>query len=650
MKFPTLLGFLTLGAIPLATALGSNDAAEIASGSMPIYGDDTASVAFRRAMDPSAARSRYTGFNQSTEVLKKGSIRRHGAKALVSDILFERDVPMKLRDGTTIYTDVFRPVGNYPVPAIIAWSPYGKEVGGQWLDDVTDRSGVPLSEVSELQKFEGPDPAYWVAQGYAVLNPDARGAGSSEGNITFWGRQLAEDGYDFVEWTAEQPWCTGKVSMSGNSWLAVSQWFIAAEQPPHLAAIAPWEGLTDMFRDSSNRGGIAAAAFNEEIITTFSGPNWIEDVPRMTVNQQLMNHYWQDKIVRLDRIKVPAYIVASYTNAVHTHGSFEAFRRIQSQEKWLRVHNTSEWPDYYETAHVHDLNRFFDHYLKEEKHNGWKQTPSVRLAILDPGHQDELNRPQSEWPVSGLETRSLYLQANGSLDTQAPASAATVGYKVGGTSSNLTWPLPFEEVTELIGYTKLRLWVQADGSDDMELAITLEKTDANGDSYIVTGGSETSDIVSSTGYLRVSARHLDEAQSTPLEPYQTFDREQPLSVNEIVPVEISLWSIGLRFHPGEHLRLTVAANTVVRSDTESGFGISAVPVPAAGGTFPAASNTTLKVLGGSSKLPDNIAAQRVATPTSRNNGTHLFHVGGQYDSYLLVPLNVTSSVDDSVPL
>ncbi|KAJ5768718.1 Peptidase S15/CocE/NonD C-terminal [Penicillium odoratum] len=643
MKLPFVLGLLAAGAIPLATARDSIEAAEIATGTMPIYGDDAASIIYRRAMNVSASRARYTGFNQSTEVLKKGTIRRYGAKTLDCDILFERDVPMKLRDGTIIYTDVFRPVGNDPVPAIVAWSPYGKEVGGQWLDDVTDRDGVKLSEVSELQKFEGPDPAYWVAQGYAVLNPDARGAGSSEGNITFWGRQLAEDGYDFVEWTAEQSWCTGKVAMSGNSWLAVSQWFIAAEQPPHLAAIAPWEGLTDMFRDSSNRGGIAVSAFNEEIITTFSGPNFIEDVPRMTVNQQLINPYWQDKIARLEKIKVPAYIVASYTNVVHTHGSFEAFRRIQSQDKWLRVHNTSEWPDYYETAHVHDLHRFFDHYLKEKKQNGWDQTPPVRLAILDPGHQDELNRPESEWPTPGLEHKSLYLQSNGSLGTQLPISAATVGYKVHSSSSNLTWSWPIEELTELIGYTKLRLWVEADGSDDMELAITLEKTDHNGDSYIVTGGSETSDIVSTTGYLRVSARHLDKARSTPQEPYLTFDREQLLMAKEIVPVEISLWPMALRFHPGEHLRLTVAANTITSSDTDSGFGVAAVPVPAAGGTFSAALNTTLRVLGGSDHLPDNVAAMRVPTPTSRNNGTHLFHLGGKYDSYLLLPLNVTSS-------
>ena len=72
-----------------------------------------------------------------------------------------------------------------------------------WLRLDDDRSGnrfnVPLSAVSELQRFEGADPAYWVAQGYIVLSPEPRGVGRSEGNIRYWGRQLAEDGYDFIE-------------------------------------------------------------------------------------------------------------------------------------------------------------------------------------------------------------------------------------------------------------------------------------------------------------------------------------------------------------------------------------------------------------------------------------------------------------------
>lgn len=54
-----------------------------------------------------------------------------------------------------------------------------------------------------------------------------------------WDRQEGRDCYDLIEWLAVQDWCTGKVAMSGTSYLAVAQWFAAAEQPPHLAAINP---------------------------------------------------------------------------------------------------------------------------------------------------------------------------------------------------------------------------------------------------------------------------------------------------------------------------------------------------------------------------------------------------------------------------
>jgi predicted acyl esterase len=68
---------------------------------------------------------------------------------------------VKMCDGITIYTVVFHSAGNQTVPGIIAWDPYGKEIGGQWLDDVLFHSGLSLSKVSELQKFEAPDLAYW---------------------------------------------------------------------------------------------------------------------------------------------------------------------------------------------------------------------------------------------------------------------------------------------------------------------------------------------------------------------------------------------------------------------------------------------------------------------------------------------------------
>ncbi len=89
--------------------------------------------------------------------------------------------------------------------------------------------GVPEGALSPGAKFEGPDPAYWCHHGYAVINPDSRGVGNSEGDIAFWGTGDGEDGYDLIEWVAAQEWCNGRVGMAGNSWLAIAQWYIAAE-------------------------------------------------------------------------------------------------------------------------------------------------------------------------------------------------------------------------------------------------------------------------------------------------------------------------------------------------------------------------------------------------------------------------------------
>lgn len=115
------------------------------------------------------------------------------------------------------------------------------------------------------------DPVEWVPKGYAVINADARGAGDSEGDVRFWGTAEGRDGHDAIEEIAKLPWCTGKVAMAGNSWLALCQWFIAAERPPHLACIAPFEGASDSLRENVCRGGIPATGFTKMIQSILSG-------------------------------------------------------------------------------------------------------------------------------------------------------------------------------------------------------------------------------------------------------------------------------------------------------------------------------------------------------------------------------------------
>ncbi|CAN5163253.1 CocE/NonD family hydrolase [soil metagenome] len=602
-----------------------------------IYGDDSHLVPFRKLLPLDAPRARYPGFAPARTLLKKGTVHRAGARPLSCDIIFEREVALKMRDGTTIFTDVFRPVGAGRFPAIVAWSPYGKEVGGQWLDDVPHRSGVPLDLVSELQKFEGPDPAFWVEQGYVVLNPDPRGTGSSEGDMTYWGRQLAEDGYDFIEWAAAQEWCSGKVALSGNSWLAVSQWFIAAEQPPHLAAIAPWEGFCDHFRETGNRGGIPSPAFSEAIITTLSGKGYVEDQPRMIAETQLMSPYWEDKIARLERIEVPAYVVAGYTNPAHTHGSFEGYRRIASKDKWLRVNNTNEWLDYYTPKYSAELLAFFDHYLKGAD-NGWTRTPRVRICVLDPSGTDVVDRVVAAWPLLDTQPQKLFLASDGSLANGPSTSADALSYAV-DKEGKVELRHRFATDTEITGYMKLRLWVEAQGSDDMELLASVEKRGADGQPIVKGLGEGASGAITASGLLRVSQRALDPRRSTPSEPYLLHTHEERLREDEIVPVEIAIWPMAMLYRAGEELVLTVAAHQPMSTAFDMGFGTTTIEIPTDGGTFAPGTSVPMRTLGGApSTSPPFVDAQRVPTPISRNKGTHVIHLGGRYDSHLLVPI------------
>ena len=76
---------------------------------------------------------RWHQFNPDKVTLPKGWRKEQGRRALTEDIIFESDVAVPLRDGVTIYADVFRPISSEgkPVPAILAWSPYGKQGNGK---------------------------------------------------------------------------------------------------------------------------------------------------------------------------------------------------------------------------------------------------------------------------------------------------------------------------------------------------------------------------------------------------------------------------------------------------------------------------------------------------------------------------------------
>ena len=494
---------------------------------------------------------------------------------------------------------------------------------------------VPDEEGDELleQLFEGPDPAYWVAHGYAIVNPDKRGAYMSESNLLYWGHEDALDGCDVIDWIASQKWSNGKVGMTGNSWLTVSQWFIAAERPEHLAAIAPWEGFCDHYRESGTRGGIPAPEFPEMIAETFaSAHGMLEDQPRMIVERPFMCDYWEDKAARVENIEIPAYVVASYTNSVHTHGSFAGFRRMASKEKWLRVHNTNEWFDYYTPENVEDLRRFFDHYLKDID-NGWEQTPRVRLSVLNPGGTDIVGRAEEDFPLARTRYRKLYLSAaDSSLLATLPEQQAVSEYQSDSARHEVTYRYRMEQPTEITGYMKLHLWVSAPDHDDMDLAVRVEKLSRDGQPL----PDRTGNLIAATGLMRVSMRQLDETRSTEAEPYYTFTTEQKLKPGEIVPVEIEIWPMGLYFDEGEILQLTVGAYRPANAAIP--FGSASISVPRDGFTYMPGQKPVEMITVGGNATQCADPAEVVVSPATHNAGRHRIYTGGEYDSYLYVPV------------
>ena len=111
-------------------------------------------VPVRSALPVDAPCARYTGYKPETLLLKKGSVRLKGYMPLPCDIILERDVPVKLRDGVTIYTDIFRLNDDRPHPAIMAMSPYGKQIGSQWLDDTPTTRGSPWTPPRDCKSLK----------------------------------------------------------------------------------------------------------------------------------------------------------------------------------------------------------------------------------------------------------------------------------------------------------------------------------------------------------------------------------------------------------------------------------------------------------------------------------------------------------------
>ena len=477
------------------------------------------------------------------------------------EIVTDRDAEIVTRDGTILRANVFRPSGDGAYPVVLCAHPYGKDNlprrrGRRWTYSVQYhvlRQPDPVT-FSALTGWEAPDPAWWVAEGFAVVNADLRGCGRSDGVGRLLSPQESEDVHDVLQWAAAQPWSDGRVVMLGVSYLAISQYGTASLRPPALRAICPWEGFTDVYRDFAFPGGIPDNGFIR-IWSAMLRRNTRQsyDLHSMQTDHPLRDDFWRSLVPDLSSIEVPMLVCGSFSDqALHTRGSIRAFTRTGSSRARLYTHRGGKWSTFYsESARAEQL-AFFRSVL-----DGDDDIPprSVRLEVREDRTTVAAVREEAEWPLARTKWAPLYLAGAGTLATDPPEASGSVAFKTHSRAAVFSWAIP--EDIELTGPMAARLWVEAQGTDDLNLFVGVEKW-RDGRFVAFEGGFGYGRDRVATGWQRASLRALDAVESEPWEPVPSCLERQPLRPGEVVAVDVAVCPSATLFRAGEQLRLVIA--------------------------------------------------------------------------------------------
>lgn len=184
----------------------------------------------------------------------------------IEDVTVMDNVDVEMRDGTELSTDIYLPdppgqsekaMDEYPT--LVTRTPYNKEFSAE--------------QAKGFAKY-----------GYAVVVQDVRGKFASPGDFYPYrseGSAEAEDGYDTVEWAAEQDWSNGRVGTFGISYLAGTQWALVHndELPPHLEAMAPGFAVASYYGQGAYAGGAPLISHNLDYLNGFAIEQFNRDDP-----------------------------------------------------------------------------------------------------------------------------------------------------------------------------------------------------------------------------------------------------------------------------------------------------------------------------------------------------------------------------------
>ncbi len=506
-----------------------------------------------------------------------------------NDMRVDWHVPIRMNDGTVLRADIYRPVAEGRHPVVLSYGPYAKGLSfqeayaPQWEKMVREHPDVAEGSTGRYQNWEVVDPERWVPDGYACVRVDSRGAGWSPGFVDVWSPRETKDLYECIEWAAAQPWSNGKVGLNGISYYAMNQWQVAGLRPPHLAAMIPWEGAADFYRDVTYHGGIlcrfAGSWYPRQVESVQHGlgerarknPNTGESVAgpvtlyeeelarnRADLGAEVKAHplddaWHRERSADLSLVTVPFLSAANWGGqGLHPRGNFEAFTQAASERKWLEVHGLEHWTHFYTAYGVALQKRFFDHLLKGID-NGWDRQPPVQLQVR---HVDRfVERAEDEWPLARTRWTHYHLDpASLGLSTDPVPAAGRVEYEAFGDGVTFSTP-PLESETEITGPIAAKLYISS-STRDADLFLVVRVFNPKGDEVVFQGALDPNTPIAQ-GWLRASHRRLDRERSLPYRPYQSHDTAEPLTPGEVYELDVEVWPTSIVVPPAYRVALTV---------------------------------------------------------------------------------------------
>lgn len=513
---------------------------------------------------------------------------------------------VRLSDGTPLRYTLALPAATGRFAPVLVYGPYG------------EGNGV----------MRDPGAQALLAHGYAVLGVSVRGTACSGGRFDLLSDQQWRDGSEVVEWAARQSWSTGHVGMWGISYPGMTQIGTAATRPPHLDAIAPWNALGSSYRDVSFPGGIFNRVFGVQWAVLAQpelsfGSSLTDGILRedQTCLANLAQHadtgvngetfakvkshpymgaFWatHSPATKARRIAVPDFQCDSFDDDQVTFGTFlhSVWPRRRASNTWNVIMNGPHGAcgQTVQTRTVSMLVDFFDRFLKGDA-GAFAGVPHIQ--VWHETQFDATRTPVPRWTTTWPSWRAvrprplkLYLGAHGTLGATAPRTAdARSRYRYPAPSAgtedslavgqtNLLWKR-VPRAGSALAYTTAPLAQDVSlfgtGSVDLWLASTARDTDVQ--AMLTEVRPDGQEVYVQSGWLRASARRIDPAQSTALEPFQTYTRRdrRALTPRKPTAMRLRLLPVSHTFRAGSSIRLWLSGpSTLV-----GGWGLDYLRTP-----------------------------------------------------------------------